>query len=115
MSTDARQQRLARRMSELYATDQQFADARPSAAVIAAINEPGVRLPQIVQTVMEGYSDRPALGERAVRFKTDRETGRTSVELLPRFVTISYRELWARIRAVASALSSDNVHTVRPG
>jgi hypothetical protein len=33
------------------------------------------------------------------------ETGRTSMELLPRFQTISYRELWDRVVAVASALA----------
>ena len=33
MSTDTREERLARRISDLYATDQQFADARPSEAV----------------------------------------------------------------------------------
>jgi fatty acid CoA ligase FadD9 len=115
MSNDARQERLARRMSDLYANDQQFADARPSAAIVAAINEPGLRLPQIVQTVMEGYSDRPALGERATRIITDPHTGRTSLELQPQFVTISYRELWCRVGALASALSNDAVHAVRPG
>ena len=71
MSTDTREERLARRIADLYANDQQFADARPSAAITAAIDQPGLRLPQIVRTVMEGYADRPALGQRAVRFVTD--------------------------------------------
>ena len=61
---------------------------------------------------MEGYADRPALGQRAVEFVTDRATGRTSAQLLPRFETITYRELWDRVGAVASALADD---PVRPG
>ena len=112
MSVDTREERLARRIADLYATDQQFADARPSEAIIAAIDQTGLRLPQLVRTVMEGYADRPALGQRAVRFVNDRETGRTSVELLPRFETITYRELWDRVGAVATGLAGD---PVRPG
>ena len=114
MSTDTREERLARRIADLYATDQQFAEARPSEAITAAINQPGLRLPQLVRTVMEGYADRPALGQRAVRFVNDPQTGRTSLELLPRFETISYRELWDRVGAVASALASDPVQRCGP-
>ena len=62
--------------------------ARPSAPRSTA---PGLRLPQVVQTVMDGYADRPALGQRAVEFVTDPATGRTTAELLPRFDTITYR------------------------
>ncbi len=115
MSTDMRPERLARRIADLYATDQQFADARPSEEVAAAIDQPDLRLPQIVRTVMEGYADRPVLGRRAVRFVEDQETGRTCIEMLPRFETISYRELWDRVGAVASALTGDLEHSVRPG
>ncbi len=112
MSVDTREERLARRVADLYATDQQFADARPSEAITAAIDQTGLRLPQLVRTVMEGYAGRPALGQRAVRFVYDSETGRTSVELLPRFETITYRELWDRVGAIASRLAGD---PVRPG
>jgi len=53
MSTDTHEERLERRISDLYATDQQFADARPSE----------LGLSQIVQTVLDGYAERPALGQ----------------------------------------------------
>jgi fatty acid CoA ligase FadD9 len=109
MSTDTREERLSRRIAELYATDEQFAAARPSEAISAAIDRPDLRLSQIMQTVMEGYADRPALGQRAVQFVTDPKTGRTTLELLPRFETVSYRELWVRVGAVARALVGDRV------
>ena len=112
MSTVTREQRLARRISDLYATDQQFADARPSEAVAQAIEAPELRLPQIVQTVVDGYADRPALGQRAVEFVTDPSTGRTSAELLPHFDTITYRELSDRVNAAAAALAQN---PVQPG
>jgi fatty acid CoA ligase FadD9 len=112
MSTDTREERLARRISDLNATDPQFAAARPSETVAEAIEAPELRLPQIIQTVIDGYADRPALGQRVVQFVTDPATGRTSAELLPRFDTITYRELSDRVNAVAAALKQN---PVRPG
>ncbi|MCV7399214.1 thioester reductase domain-containing protein [Mycobacterium fragae] len=109
MPMDTREERLERRIAELSATDPQFAAARPDPAVAAALEQPGLRLPQIIQTVLEGYADRPALGQRAVEFVKDPQTGRTSVELLPRFETITYRELGERAAALARALSNDSV------
>jgi fatty acid CoA ligase FadD9 len=108
MPTDTREARLARRISDLYATDQQFANAQPSATVAHAI-EAAESLPQIVQTVIDGYADRPALGQRAVQFVMNPSTGRTSAELLPRFDTITYRELSDRVNAVAAALTQNPV------
>jgi fatty acid CoA ligase FadD9 len=112
VGTDTREERLARRIADLYATDQQFAAARPSEAISAAIGQPGVRLPQLLRTLMEGYADRPALGQRALQFVNDPETGRTSVELLPRFETITYREVWDHVREFEATLADD---PVRPG
>jgi fatty acid CoA ligase FadD9 len=115
MSTDSREVRLARRIADLYATDAQFADARPIEALTAAIEQPGVRLPRIMSTVMGAYAERPAVGERGVNLTTDPETGRTSLELLPWFETITYRELWRRVGAVASALTDGQAQPVQPG
>src|SRR6185436_7386845 len=99
MSTYTGEERLECRIADLYTNDRQFADARPSEAISAAIGQPGLRLPQIMRTVMEGYADRPALAQRAVRLVSDPQTGRTSVDLLPRFETTSYRQLWDRVGA----------------
>ncbi|KWX57485.1 carboxylic acid reductase [Mycobacterium sp. NAZ190054] len=105
MSTDSREERLARRIAELQATDPQFAAAAPDEGISHAIDRPGMHLPEIMQTVLDGYADRPALGQRAVRFVDDAETGRTTAELLPHFQTITYAELAGRIRAVTAALT----------
>ena len=112
MSTDIAQERLTRRIQVLYASDPQFAAARPDEAVSAAMERPGLRLPQLVQTVMDGYANRPALGQRAVQLVTDPDTGRTTAELLPRFEMLTYRELWQRAGAIASAWTNK---PVRPG
>ena len=112
MSTNTQSAELARRVQDLYASDAQFAAARPDEAVSAAMERPGLRLPQLVQTVMEGYADRPALGQRAMQFVKDPNTGRSTAELLPRFDTITYREMWQRAGAIASAWANK---PVRPG
>jgi fatty acid CoA ligase FadD9 len=112
MSTDIAQERLARRIQALYASDPQFAAARPDEAVSAAMERPGLRLSQLVQTVTDGYANRPALGQRAVQFVKDPETGRTTAQLLPRFEMLTYREMWQRAGAIASAWANK---PVRPG
>jgi hypothetical protein len=48
MSTDIAQERLTRRIQEPYASDPQFAAAGFDDAVSAAIERPGLRLPQLV-------------------------------------------------------------------
>ncbi len=110
MSTNTREERLDRRIADLYATDRQFAAARPDDTVAAALDEPGLSLAEIVRTVMTSYADRPAVGQRAARFAQDLATGRTSAELLPAFDTITYAELWDRITAVGGGLREDPVH-----
>jgi fatty acid CoA ligase FadD9 len=109
MSTTTREERLERRIEDLTANDPQFAAAKPDPAVAEALEQPGLRLPQIVQTVLEGYADRPALGQRAVEFVKDAKTGRTSLEVLSHFDTITYRELDQRVGALGRALTSDSV------
>ncbi|HWT49022.1 MAG TPA: AMP-binding protein, partial [Mycobacterium sp.] len=109
MSTITQEERLARRVDDLTANDPQFAAARPDPTVAAALEQPGLRLPQIVQTVLEGYADRRALGQRAVEFVKDAKTGRTVLEVLPRFETITYRELGDRVGALARAWADDSV------
>ncbi len=89
----------------LAANDPQFAAARPDEAVSAAVENAGTRLPQVVKAVLEGYPDRPALGQRAVELVKDPQTGRTSAKLLPWFDTISYGELADRVDAVSRALA----------
>jgi fatty acid CoA ligase FadD9 len=111
MSTDSREARLERRIADLYATDEEFAAAKPDEAVSAAAAQPGLRLPEVVRTVLEGYAERPALGQRAVEYVTD-GTGRTTAQLLPRFDTVSYGRLWERVEAFGAALRDD---PIRPG
>jgi fatty acid CoA ligase FadD9 len=102
------------RIDDLYANDEQFRNARPLPDVIEAASRPDLRLAEILQTLVDGYADRPALGQRARELVTD-ATGRTTTRLLPRFETMSYREVWDRVSAIAAALHDDSTAPVNPG
>ncbi|UJB40343.1 carboxylic acid reductase [Streptomyces sp. A1-5] len=81
--------------------------AEPLEAISATVHDPDASLAEVMAAVMEGYGDRPALGERAKEPTTQR--------LLPRFDTISYRELWARIRALAGKWYHDPTYPLGAG
>ena len=108
-------ERAGERIRRLEAEDEQFRNAKPDLALQAAARKPGLRLPQILETLVEGYADRPAVGWRARSLVTDPATGRTSSRLLPRFDTITYRDLWANVRAVAAAWAQDTENPLAPG
>jgi fatty acid CoA ligase FadD9 len=108
-------ERVAQRISRLFADDEQFRSAKPDLSLQMAARQPGLRLPQILEMFVEGYADRPALGWRTRSLTTDPATGRTSTQLLPRFDTITYRDLWANVRAVATAWRHDAANPVAPG
>jgi fatty acid CoA ligase FadD9 len=107
--------RVARRVAELYDSDAQFRAAAPVPEVIEAACRPGLRLTEVFETLVEGYADRPALGQRARELVADPDTGRTSVRLSHQFDTFSYRELWDRVRAIAGAWRHDLAHPATPG
>lgn len=86
----------------LIADDPQFRAALPLPQVNEAKLKPGQGLAQIVSLCMEAYGDRPALAQRATQLIKDPDSGRTQTQLLGHFDTLSYRELWARARALAS-------------
>lgn len=103
--SDARESRLERRIARLYATDAQFCAARPDPRVTARTEDPALGTAAVAHTVMTAYATRPALGQRGVRFVTDEQTGRTSMQVQPEFTTITYRELWNRAEALAASLT----------
>ncbi|BBX07422.1 carboxylic acid reductase [Mycolicibacterium aichiense] len=109
MPTDTREARFEQRVADLYATDPQFAAAAPDPQVTAAASQPGLPLSAVITTVFNGYADRPAVGQRAVRFVEDPHTRRTTAELTEAFDTITYRQLWDRVQAVVGAWSADPV------
>jgi fatty acid CoA ligase FadD9 len=106
---NAREARLQYRFQQLTSGDAQLIAAQPDPAISAAIRDQDLLLTDVIRTVMTGYADRPALGQRAIEYVTD-TTGRTVAEFAPRFDTITYGETWARVKALADALANNPVH-----
>src|ERR1700753_3157847 len=107
-------ERRAQRPERLYADDAQFSAARPDDAVAESVRRPGLRIAEAMATVMTGYSARPALGQRAREVVTDPATGNASLQLLPRFETVSYGDLWSRIQSIAADWHHHGQYPLRP-
>ncbi|WP_036503986.1 carboxylic acid reductase [Nocardia aobensis] len=101
MPDDVQKAERKRRLAAAMADDEMRA-AWPDADVSAALARPGLRLAELIDTVMTAYADRPAVGQRSGEIVVDAE-GRRVWRLLPRFETLSYRQLWSRAGALASA------------
>jgi fatty acid CoA ligase FadD9 len=108
---NAREARLQYRFQQLTSGDAQLIAAQPDPTVSAAIADPGMLLTDVIRTLMKGYADRPALGQRGVEFVTD-AAGRTVAAFAPRFDTLTYGETWARVKALADSLANN---PVQPG
>ena len=110
-----RYERRGCRIADFCASEPQFAAAMPDPATIEAARHPELRLAEILQTFVNGYADRPAVGQRARALVTDPVTGRTSAQLLARFDMTSYRDLWERVTAIATDWRHDPAHPLSPG
>jgi fatty acid CoA ligase FadD9 len=108
-------ERVARRRERLYADDAQFSATRPDEHIAAAARAPGLRIGEVMATVLQGYADRPALGQRVREVVTDPATGRSTLNFLPRFETVSYADLWARVKALAGDWHHHGQHPLRTG
>ncbi|WP_051830935.1 MULTISPECIES: carboxylic acid reductase [Streptomyces] len=102
-----------RRIAGLVAAEPELAGHLPLREVFEATAQDGLRLAEIVRRTLAGYADRPALGERAREFVT--VAGRTELRLLPRFDTVTYGELWLRLRAIAADWYHHPDHPLRAG
>jgi fatty acid CoA ligase FadD9 len=94
------QQHLANRIVELRAHDREFAEAAPAPAVAEAMRQADGDLVATMTAALTGYADRPALAQRASQLVDS--GGRRRLELLPRYESLSYRELWLRMRALGN-------------
>jgi fatty acid CoA ligase FadD9 len=112
-SPDPTAARIAAHVAKLCASDTQFRDAMPIPAISEARNRSELGLAQIMATCLEPYADRPALARRATEPVTDPQTGRLTRRLLDHFETVSYRELWSRACALASAWHHDEARHLR--
>ncbi|XXJ61969.1 carboxylic acid reductase [Embleya sp. MST-111070] len=99
----------------MVAEDPQLRAAVPVPSVGTAFRDSADSLVRSVALLMDAYARRPALGRRATRTVLDPASGRTTLELLPRFDTITYAQLWERAGAVAAEWTRDAGRAVGAG
>jgi fatty acid CoA ligase FadD9 len=112
--TDPRE-RYQQRMREMAETDPQIRQLVPKDSVRQAVREPGLSFDRTIAAVLDGYAERPALAERAYDIAPDPVSGRPVRRYLPRFDTLTYRELHARVQNLAKAWRHHPQHRVAPG
>ncbi|MET0377611.1 MAG: carboxylic acid reductase [Spongiibacteraceae bacterium] len=108
-------ERYQRRVRALAETDPQLRQLLPKDSVRKAVRESGISYERTIATVLDSYADRPALGERAYDIARDAASGRQTRQLLPRFDTLTYRELHSRVQNLAKAWRHHPQHQVAPG
>ncbi|MBL1078745.1 carboxylic acid reductase [Nocardia sp. 2] len=94
--TVGRERRIAAALAE-----EQVRATLSEPAVAEAVRRPGLRLGQIVDTVLTGYAERPALAWHAAETAMDGAGGRVR-RLLPEFETMTYGALRSRVSALAA-------------
>ncbi|SEH54548.1 fatty acid CoA ligase FadD9 [Mycolicibacterium rutilum] len=79
--------------------------------MLAAAALPGLRLAEILDTLMRGYSERPLLGFRS---RTDHPTSQITAGGA-HFDTVTRQQFWVHVQAVSAALSIAVAEPVAPG
>ncbi|MFV2175670.1 carboxylic acid reductase [Actinomadura sp. LOL_016] len=103
-----------RRLAEVVAADDEVRARLPLPAVADAARESTGGLGEIVETIMLGYADRPALAERPV-VSEHTDSGGFAERREPRLETVSYREAWTRARSISTAWQHGSTGILGPG
>ena len=107
--------RYALRLIELSKKDPQIGALYPDKTLVEKARAKDLSLGQIIDVFLEGYKERPALGERAYEVVTEPATNKTTRNYLPTYTTTSYEALNKRIKAVSMAWRTHPHCRVEPG
>jgi fatty acid CoA ligase FadD9 len=105
-------ERYAQRALALASSDPQIAAMMPIEEYQLAARKPGVSFSDVISIFLNGYAERPMVGERAYEIALDPDTGRNIRRHLPRFSTRTYGEIRADVEALACALQHHPQHRV---
>ena len=94
--------RYATRLIELSENDAQIGELMPDDSIRQNAIANGSSFDKVIGAFLDGYSNRPALGERAYEVIAD-DSGRKVKNFLPAFNTVTYDGLHERIQQLAMA------------
>ena len=106
--------RYGMRVMELSAKDEQISQLIPDNSIREKAMEAGFTLDRVVGTFLDGYADRPALGERTYKVIKDLQSNKKIRKYLPSYSTISYQEFHDQIKAIAMAWRTHPECRVQP-
>ena len=95
--------RYGMRTMELSRKDPQIGGLMPDDAVWEKAIEEGLPVDRVVGVFLDGYAERPALGQRTYEVVQDPERKESVRQYLPSYTTITYGELHDRIKAISMA------------
>ena len=101
------------RIRDIMEANPDLMEMMPDPAVTAAVEQPDLPFEQAIDTILAGYTDRPALGMRDYEIAANTETGKNTRRYLPSYSTSSYGDLQKRVRAIASAFRNDSAFDVQ--
>jgi len=105
----------ALRLIELGKNDSQIGALYPVKSIREKALEEGLSLAQIIDVFLDGYGERPALGERSYEVVREEKTDKKVRQYLPDFTTISYGALNQRVKALSMAWRTHAHCTVKRG
>ena len=91
------------RVLDLAKKDPQIGALMPKETVWEAMAVEGLTQDRVIDALLDGYAERPALGERSYKIHKSEETSEKTRQYLLAFNTLTYRELQERIQAIAMA------------
>ncbi|MFK8022196.1 MAG: thioester reductase domain-containing protein [Pseudomonadales bacterium] len=95
--------KFADRVLELTKNDTQLQQHMPRADLWEGLGDVSAPLASNIDRLLEGYGDRPALGEREYTLEDGDGSGRLTRLYGPGFNTVSYGQFRDRVRSIASA------------
>lgn len=106
--------RYAMRLMQMSKKDPQVGQLIPNNDLREKAMEDGLTLDRVMGVFLDGYTDRPALGERSYEHNQDPITGKRVRNYLPDFKTTSYGEFHDRIKAISMAWRTNEKCLVKP-
>jgi fatty acid CoA ligase FadD9 len=98
----------------LLGKDPELQAMMPDPSVAAVFEDKSLSLGQVIDAILAAYSERPALGMRDYRIRTNPATGKKEREYLPAYKTVTFGEHRADIQAIASAWTQDDALAISP-
>ncbi len=106
--------KFAERVQALAKNDAQVASHMPIAELWEGLNDDSVPLANSIDHLLEGYGDRPALGEREYTVEDVDGSGQLTRRYGPGFANVSYAEFRNRVRSIALAWNAQDRFKVNP-